>query len=79
MKIRIAIAVLICSLCVKAYGQNTRKDNLVGFSLPIQSKIMNDEREIQVFLPESYADSDTKYPVLYILDGQRYFLYGVSL
>ena len=40
---------------------------------------MNDEREIQVFLPDSYAESNKNYPVLYILDGQRYFLHGVSL
>ncbi len=40
---------------------------------------MNDEQEIQIFLPEGYADSDTAYPVLYVLDGQRYFLHAVSL
>lgn len=40
---------------------------------------MNDERVIQVYLPDGYNDSEKKYPVLYILDGQRYFLHGVSL
>ncbi|WP_347921875.1 alpha/beta hydrolase-fold protein [Pontimicrobium sp. SW4] len=45
----------------------------------IQSQVLNDEREIQVFLPDSYTKSDKKYPVLFILDGQRYFLHGVSL
>jgi predicted alpha/beta superfamily hydrolase len=76
---RILIVTFICSLCFKLYAQNSGKDNVVGSSFLIQSKIMNDEREIQIFLPDGYADSDIKYPVLYILDGQRYFLHGVSL
>jgi len=70
--------IIVLFLCSNLYGQNI-KDNVVGSSLLIQSKIMNDEREIQIFLPDSYAGSDITYPVLYILDGQRYFLHGVSL
>ena len=70
--------VIILLLSSNIYGQNI-KDNIIGSSLLIQSKIMNDEREIQIFLPDGYADSDITYPVLYILDGQRYFLHGVSL
>ena len=69
----------MCSLCFKSLGQNSEKDHVVGSSLSFQSKIMNDEREIQIFLPNSYTDSEKAYPVLYILDGQRYFLHGVSL
>lgn len=79
MNIKIIIAVFICSLCFKSNAQNNEKDNIVGSSLLIQSKILNDEREIQIFLPEGYSDSDVKYPVLYVLDGQRYFLHAVSL
>lgn len=79
MNLRIIIAVFICPLCFKSNAQNNEKDNIVGSSLLIQSKIMNDEREIQIFLPGGYADSNITYPVLYILDGQRYFLHGVSL
>lgn len=79
MKVKIIIVVFICSLCFRSTAQNNEKDNIVGSSLLIQSKIMNDEREIQIFLPDGYVDSDITYPVLYILDGQRYFLHGVSL
>ncbi|QCX39053.1 hypothetical protein FF125_16125 [Aureibaculum algae] len=70
--------IIILLFCSNIYGQNI-KDNIVGSSLLIQSKIMNDEREIQIFLPDGYADSDITYPVLYVLDGQRYFLHAVSL
>lgn len=79
MYIKIIIAIFICLLSFKSNAQNIEKDNIIGSSLLVQSKVMNDEREIQIFLPDSYADSDIKYPVLYILDGQRYFLHAVSL
>lgn len=71
--------ILYCFLCFRINAQVDRKDYVVGSSFIIHSKIMNDEREIQVFLPDSYAQSVKNYPVLYILDGQRYFLHGVSL
>ena len=77
--IRIATIALFCSLYFSASAQHSRSDNMVGATFTIQSEIMEDERAFQVFLPDGYADSDRKYPVLYILDGQRYFLHGVSL
>lgn len=55
------------------------KDNIIGSSISIESKILNDERELQIFLPDNYENSEKNYPVLYILDGQRYFLHAVSL
>ena len=71
--------ILYCFLCFRMNAQVEGKDYVVGSSFIIHSKIMNDEREIQIFLPSGYEHSEVKYPVLYILDGQRYFLYGVSL
>lgn len=41
----------------------------------INSKILNDEREISVYLPPSYYSTDQKFPVLYILDGDYNFQY----
>lgn len=72
------LLLLIFILSLKLFGQNS-KDNIVGSSVIIQSEIMKDDREIQIFVPDDYSESGLKYPVLYILDGQRYFLHGVSL
>lgn len=55
------------------------QENNVGTNHFIQSNILNEERLIQVYLPPNYKDSKKKYPVLYVLDGQRLFLYAVSL
>ena len=54
-------------------------DNIVGKNYKIASKFLNEEREIQIYLPDSYKTSIKEYPVMYILDGQRFFLHTVSL
>lgn len=79
MKIRTIIFAIISLLMAKSYAQKSIENNIVGKSIHIQSNIMGDERTIQVYLPNSYNNSNKKYPVLYLLDGQRYFLHGVSL
>lgn len=54
-------------------------DNIIGKKLTIKSMVLTEDRDIQIFLPESYHTSQQRYPVLYILDGQRLFTLGVSL
>ena len=60
-------------------AQNCVIENVVGTNHIIKSKVLNEERQIQIYLPPNYKDSKEKYPVLYVLDGQRFFLYAVSL
>jgi predicted alpha/beta superfamily hydrolase len=55
---------------------------LENFLIPITP--FNHERMIQVYLPQSYHQSDKRYPVLYMHDGQNVFqdeeaIGGVSL
>ena len=51
----------------------------IGSNYTIASKILNLDREIQVYLPDSYTTSDQNYPVLYVLDGQRFFTNAVGI
>ncbi|MFY0630908.1 MAG: esterase [Flavobacteriaceae bacterium] len=51
----------------------------IGTNYTITSKTLNEDREIQVYLPDSYTTSDQKYPVLYVLDGQWFFSSGVAI
>jgi len=62
-----------------ASAQINGSDNTVGKNYIVNSKILEEDREIQVYVPESYKTSDKEYPVLYVLDGQRFYLYAVSL
>lgn len=45
----------------------------IGEKISFQSNILNEERSILVFLPYSYNFTDTKYNVLYLLDGKTHF------
>lgn len=79
MNIKYIIIILVLIISFKSRAQISSNDYTVGTSLLIQSKVMNDEREVQIFLPEFYTESNKEYPVLYVLDGQRYFLHAISL
>jgi predicted alpha/beta superfamily hydrolase len=36
----------------------------------IQSKILNQNRKVSIFLPEGYDTVNTRFPVIYVLDGE---------
>ena len=44
-------------------------DPVINDKFTIKSKILNEKREIYVFLPPGYKDSGIDYPVIYLLDG----------
>ncbi len=41
----------------------------IGDLVTLQSKVLDERREIVITLPESYHGSENRYPVLYILDA----------
>lgn len=44
----------------------------IGETLTFRSQILDEDREINVYLPEGYAvNGSEKYPVIYLLDGSR--------
>lgn len=77
-KIVLFILILFIGLQQLA-AQNRALENNVGTNHFIHSKLLNEERQIQIYLPPNYTDSTKDFPVLYVLDGQRFFLYAVSL
>lgn len=68
-------AVLLVSFLVvsAAYSQNTApkpEPFLLGHIDRIKSAQLNEDRVLNIYLPEGYAeDSKVKYPVIYLLDG----------
>lgn len=76
----IILILIVTSFSSKGFAQSQETDNVFGKKVILKSDVLNEDRTIQVFLPDSYtASPNKKYPVLYILDGQRLFLHGVSL
>jgi predicted alpha/beta superfamily hydrolase len=79
MKINLLGLILINLSSYVSYSQVTQEDNIVGTNHYIDSKILEEKRQIQIYLPDGYNEAETTYSVLYLLDGQQFFPYGVSL
>ncbi|MBG7630820.1 MAG: esterase [Bacteroidetes bacterium] len=75
--------ILIVLTCLflneNCFSQIEDSPNTIGTNHIIQSTILGQNRGIQIYVPDSYATSDQKYPVLYILDGQWFFANGVAI
>ncbi len=75
-----SILIVIAFLCIinTSFSQIKEVDNTVGKTILLKSEILNQDREIQIYLPENYHTSKEKCPVIYVFDSQKYFLNAVS-
>ena len=62
----------------KSICQNIDQLETIGESIIFNSEVLKADREIKIYLPENYDNTLTKYTVLYVVDGQRYFLNGIT-
>jgi hypothetical protein len=58
------------------YSQENTNDIVIGKTIKIKSEILNEERNIFIYLPNNYNQTTTKYPVLYLLDGNDHFIHA---
>jgi len=61
-----------------SFSQAVVSDFIVGKTILLKSKVLNQDREIQIYLPEGYHTSKEKCPVIYVFDSQKYFLNAVA-
>jgi predicted alpha/beta superfamily hydrolase len=59
-------------------AQEQMEDVILGKRINFQSEILEEERQIMVYLPTGYHQTKTKYPVLYLLDGRAHFQHASS-
>ena len=76
--IRKTIGIAVCLLCAGNFllAQNkmsTRSKNVQIIDTAFYMPQLNRYRRVWIYLPESYADTKRKYPVLYMHDGQNVF------
>lgn len=73
------IIYLLLFLPAFCFGQTYRKSNnkiVIGTIDTIHSAILNEEREVLIYIPNSgtgNSNDKTRYPVLYLLDGYSFF------
>ena len=66
------ISALLFFLNIELCSQ-TDNEFKIGTSKVINSHILQEKRKVWIYLPEGYDNSRTKYPLLYLLDGNTYF------
>jgi predicted alpha/beta superfamily hydrolase len=59
-------------------AQDNGEDIIIGKMIQLDSKVLDEERQIMVYLPPGYDQTMTKYPVLYLLDGRTHFQHASS-
>ena len=66
-------------LCVGIRGFTQVETYSIGKTHIISSDLLNEDRKIAIFTPSGYDNSDQKYPVLYLLDGEWNFTFVSAL
>jgi enterochelin esterase-like enzyme len=77
MKTFITIFILIF-IQLRLSGQIPSEIIVIGERITISSKILNEDRQILVHLPQDYEYSAKKFPVLYVLDGEFFFYQAIG-
>ncbi|MFT3911639.1 MAG: alpha/beta hydrolase-fold protein [Ferruginibacter sp.] len=69
--ISLSLAFLLFSItCLAQQKMKVVKEFIIGSVYTIQSKVLNEERTLNIYLPQNYNANDSlKYPVIYLLDG----------
>ena len=75
---KVIILLLLTLLYFKGTSQTVHNSNFDFVHQHIESELLNDSVKLVISLPEDYANSKAKYPVVYILDGKWFFSQGVS-
>ena len=72
---KLSLSILSSFLCLCSFAQADNKI-LIGSIDSIQSKMLNENRKIWIYVPKGITDSvflPQRYPVIYLLDGDRHF------
>lgn len=78
MKNYILVILFLACFTNPAFSQNSEANHRVGKTIQLKSEILNEQREIQIYLPEDYDSSNEKCPVIYVFDSQKYFLNAIT-
>ena len=71
---------LIISIHLNVYAQVRREGSIeLGEKVTIRSKILNEDRQILIYLPDGYENSSQRYSVLYMLGDMKHFIPSVGI
>ena len=61
------------------FPQELTSNILLGQSMSIDSKYLNETREVFIHLPDDYMTTNNNYPVMYVMDGGAHFFTSSAL
>ncbi|MCW8803281.1 MAG: alpha/beta hydrolase-fold protein [Ignavibacteriaceae bacterium] len=74
------ILLIVLVIYPKLYFGQVQNNNInIGRSVEFTSQILNEKRDILIYTPDGYEESDIKYPTLYITDGAENFLIATAI
>jgi len=73
------ILLLLIVLIGIGQAQEMTSNILLGQSMSIDSKYLDETRDVFIYVPEGYMNTTDKYPVLYVLDGETHFFTSSAL
>jgi predicted alpha/beta superfamily hydrolase len=69
-QVRLITLILLVGVFVPLQGQGSKKTFVLGEIDTLFSKVLNEKRVLNIYVPEGYSpDSAAQYPVIYLLDG----------
>jgi predicted alpha/beta superfamily hydrolase len=74
-KVHIPILLTFLCLCISASAQTKKEPFNIGEKIRLRSDVLDEDRDILVYLPQDYDRSEESYPVLYLLDGEWHFIH----
>ena len=72
----------VCLFSVWTFCESTfAQDNkiVIGETVIVHSTVLNEDRAIEIYLPQGYAQGKAKYPVAYLLDGHDHFIHASGI
>ena len=75
MRVHLILSFITSLFALNSFGQAKEAEKqafIIGERLEFHSNILNQDRIVNIYLPNSYSrDNADKYPVIYLLDGSK--------
>ena len=76
----ITVLIVFMSTIIKpSLSQSVDKNMVIGEYKTMYSEILSENRQLIISLPEEYNDSKQTYPVLYLIDGEKKFVFAEAV
>ena len=77
VKVITVLTIILC-FALSSYSGNNAETIIGGERITIHSKVLNEDRVILISVPDNYDNTDMRFPVLYVLDGNTHFRHAVG-